>query len=80
MHACEAAVHVVHALPGQEAYYENTIDPGLRQFLMGVRRMSEEFGANAVVIGRGPAREHFEAKRTDSTAIIRQSSCAVLSV
>jgi nucleotide-binding universal stress UspA family protein len=30
----DAAVHLVHALPGQEAYYENTIDPGLRQYLM----------------------------------------------
>jgi len=30
----DAGVHIVHAIPGQEAYYENTIDPGLRQFLM----------------------------------------------
>ena len=34
----DAAVHLVHALPGQEAYYENTIDPGLRQFLMRTAR------------------------------------------
>jgi len=33
-HEYGAAVHLVHAIPGQEAYYENTIDPGLRQFLM----------------------------------------------
>ena len=33
-HEYDAAVHLVHAIPGQEAYYENTIDPGLRQFLM----------------------------------------------
>ena len=29
-----AGVHLVHAVEGQEAYYENNIDPGLRQFLM----------------------------------------------
>jgi nucleotide-binding universal stress UspA family protein len=34
----DANVHLVHALPGQEAYYENTIDPGLRQFLMRTAR------------------------------------------
>ncbi len=33
-HEYDAGVHLVHALPGQEAFYENTIDPGLRQYLM----------------------------------------------
>lgn len=34
----QADVHLVHALPGQEAFYENTIDPGLRQYLMRTAR------------------------------------------
>jgi nucleotide-binding universal stress UspA family protein len=105
----DAEVHLVHALSGQEAYYENTIDPGLRQFLirtarekigivqheagtnwdlcvkMGpvaetVRQMAEEYGADLVLIGRGRAREHFEPRRTHSTAIIRETPCPVLSV
>jgi nucleotide-binding universal stress UspA family protein len=105
----EAAVHLVHAIPGQEAYQENTIDPGLRQFLIrtakdkinalqhdvstnwdlcvkmgpvadAVRQMAGEYGADLVVIGRGRSREHFEARRTQSTAIIRESPCPVLSV
>ena len=37
-HEYDAGVHLVHAMPGQEAYYENTIDPGLRQFLMRTAR------------------------------------------
>jgi nucleotide-binding universal stress UspA family protein len=41
-HEYDAAVHLVHALPGQEAYYENTIDPGLRQYLM--RHAREQIG------------------------------------
>ncbi len=110
-----AAVHLVHAVNGQEAYYENTIDPGLRQFLMRsarekiqglqheagtnwelcvktgpvaevVRLMAGEHGADLVIIGRerseigGGRRERFEAKGLHSTAIIRESPCAVLSV
>lgn len=104
-----AAVHLVHAVEGQEAYYENTIDPGLRQYLMrlarekidglqqeaktdwelcvkagpaavAVRQTAEEFGADLVLIGRGRGREHFEPMRAHSTAIIRESPCAVLSV
>ena len=34
----DAEVHLIHAIPGQEAYYENTIDPALRQFLMRTAR------------------------------------------
>jgi nucleotide-binding universal stress UspA family protein len=34
----EAGVHLVHAIPGQEAYYENTIDPGLRQYVVRTAR------------------------------------------
>jgi len=37
-----AAVHLVHAVEGQETFYENTIDPGLRQFLM--RSAREKIG------------------------------------
>jgi len=105
----DANVHLVHALPGQEAYYENTIDPGLRQYLMrtardkinqlqcdagtnwelcikaapvqdAVRQVAEDYGADLVIIGRGRLKEHFEPMRTNSTAIIRESPCAVLSV
>jgi nucleotide-binding universal stress UspA family protein len=105
----DAEVHLVHAIPGQEAYYENTIDPGLRQFLIrsarekisalqdeagtgwdlcikmgsvadGVRQVAEDYGADVVIIGRGCMRERFEARRTHSTAIIRESPCPVLSV
>jgi nucleotide-binding universal stress UspA family protein len=108
-HEYDAGVHLVHAIPGQEAYYENTIDPGLRQFLArtarekinalqheagtnwdlcvklgpvadGVRQVAEEYGADLVIIGRGREREHFEPRRTHSTAIIRESLCPVLSV
>jgi nucleotide-binding universal stress UspA family protein len=108
-HEYDADVHLIHALPGQEAYHENTIDPGLRQFLMRearekiealqqevgthwdlcvklggvedcVRRMAEDYGANVVLIGRGRGRERFEARRTHSTGIIRESPCPVLSV
>jgi nucleotide-binding universal stress UspA family protein len=108
-HEYDAEVHLVHAMPGQEAYQENTIDPGLRQFLMRqareriedlqhevgthwelcvkpggvedcVRQMAEDYGADVVLIGRGRGRERFEARRTHSTAIIRESPCPVLSV
>jgi nucleotide-binding universal stress UspA family protein len=104
-----AGVHLIHALPGQEAYYENNIDPGLRQFLMrlakeriaclqheaatdwelcvkaapvaeAVRKTAEEYGADLLVIGRGRVKEHFGPMRTNSTAIIRESPCPVLSV
>ena len=104
-----AHVHLVHALPGQEAYYENNIDPGLRQFLMRsarekiavlqreagtdwelcvkaapvaevVRKTAEDYGADLVVIGRGRAREHLGPMRTNSTVIVRESPCPVLSV
>lgn len=37
-HEYDAGVHLVHALTGQEAFYENTIDPGLRQHLMRIAR------------------------------------------
>jgi nucleotide-binding universal stress UspA family protein len=41
----------VHAVEGQEAYYENTIDPGLRQFLMRsarekIQEMQKEAGTD----------------------------------
>ena len=47
----EAEVHLVHALPGQEVCYENTIDPGLRQFLTRTARekinaLQHEAGTN----------------------------------
>lgn len=50
-HEYDADVHLVHAMPGQEAYYENTIDPGLRQFLMREARekiesLQQETGTN----------------------------------
>ena len=50
-HEYDAQVHLVHALAGQEAYYENTIDPGLRQFLMRTAReqvnaLQNEAGTN----------------------------------
>jgi nucleotide-binding universal stress UspA family protein len=105
----DAQVQLVHAVTGQEAYYENTIDPGLRQYLMRtarerikalqdeagtnwelcvkaapvedvVRQVSEDYGADLVVIGRGRLKEHFEPMRAHSTAIIRESPCPVLSV
>jgi nucleotide-binding universal stress UspA family protein len=108
-HEYDAAVHLIHVVSGQEAYYENTIDPALGQFLMRtarekicamqheagtqwdlcvklgtvpetVRRMAEEYGADLVIIGRGRQRERFEVRRTDSTAIMRESPCPVLSV
>ena len=49
--AYEADVHLVHALAGQEAFRENTIDPGLRQYLMRmareqIERMQSDAGTN----------------------------------
>ncbi len=105
----DADVHLIHAVSGQEAYFENTIDPALRQFLMrsarekidelqqeagtnwglcvktgpvadAVRKMAGDYGADLVIVGRGRMRERFEARRTHSTAIIRESPCPVLSV
>ncbi len=37
-HEYDAAVHLVHAVAGQEAFYENTIDPGLRQYRLRTAR------------------------------------------
>lgn len=47
----DAGVHLVHAVAGQEAYYENTIDPGLRQYLIRTARerikaLQDEAGTN----------------------------------
>ncbi len=108
-HEYDAEVRLIHAMPGQEAFCEKNIDPGLRQSLMrearekieclqrevgtnwelcmkvgpvaeAVRKTADDSGADLVIIGRGRGRERFEAKRTHSTAIIRESPCPVLSV